>query len=423
MALPAGITTADLTIGPLSDFGGEAYEMKVEWQAVLDGKAYAGNVLAIVWEETAQALASFVETQSTDDGVLTIPLPHVDQEGFVDGKGDHVSDWTYRVKITARSADRKTLTKTKFVQPLVGQDAIDFELVPDGKVVVPVVSPRATVTSINGETGAVTVPTAGDVTEALEAAQDAKETADAAAPQTALDALAGDVAEKADASAVATSLTGKADLVGGKVATSQIPAISLVEPHAVANRAAMLALAGIQQGDVATITSGADKGTYMLDATGDPTVFAHWVLLNSPTDVVQTVNGQQGTVVLGKSDVGLPLADNTADNTKPVSIPQAAADAAVLASAAQFKAWAKNPDLLVAGAVTYTNNLLSSAVVEWPDGKPGVLTITSRQAGTDAVTSYTVTHVDGATTLTYTQPTITRDSSGAATLVPQITVA
>jgi hypothetical protein len=83
---------------------------------------------------------------------------------------------------------------------------------------------------------------------------------------------------------------------------------------------------------------------------------------------------------------------------------------------------AKNPDLLVTGALTYAAGLLASAVVKWPDGKAGVLTITSRQPVTGAVTGYTITHVDGTATLTYTQPTITRDSSGNATAVPQITV-
>lgn len=87
-------------------------------------------------------------------------------------------------------------------------------------------------------------------------------------------------------------------------------------------------------------------------------------------------------------------------------------------------AWAKSPDLLVAGGVTYSGGLLATADVVWPDGATGTLTITSRQTGTDAVTGYTITReLDGEPTTTYTQPTITRDSSGNATLVPQIAVA
>lgn len=97
---------------------------------------------------------------------------------------------------------------------------------------------------------------------------------------------------------------------------------------------------------------------------------------------------------------------------------------ALTASIAAVKAWAKNPDLLVAGALTYVSGLLTSAAVEWPDGATGTLTITTRQTGTNAVTGYTITRVlSGQPTKTYTQPTITRDVDGNATVVPQITVA
>jgi hypothetical protein len=48
---------------------------------------------------------------------------------------------------------------------------------------------------------------------------------------------------------------------------------------------------------------------------------------------------------------------------------------------------AKNPDTLIAGAVTVDgNNLVTSAAVLWPDGTPGTLTITSRDANS-AVTA------------------------------------
>ena len=80
---------------------------------------------------------------------------------------------------------------------------------------------------------------------------------------------------------------------------------------------------------------------------------------------------------------------------------------------------AKNPDLLVVG--TITGDPMTSAQVVWPDGKPGVLTIVSRHS-TGAITSYRITHVDGSTVVTYTQPAITRNSNGAPTNVPQIVV-
>lgn len=118
-----------------------------------------------------------------------------------------------------------------------------------------------------------------------------------------------------------TALTSKADLVGGVVPTSQIPAIALSTGTAYASRAAMLADATVQPGDFGSITATADKGTYILQATPSST-FTNWLPLSVPTDVVQSVNGQNGVVVLAKTDVALGSVDNTADTAKPVSTAQ-----------------------------------------------------------------------------------------------------
>lgn len=80
---------------------------------------------------------------------------------------------------------------------------------------------------------------------------------------------------------------------------------------------------------------------------------------------------------------------------------------------------AKNPDLLVTGAITLdSNDLIASAAVAWPDGTPGTLTITSRDAN-NAVLAYNITY-GSPVTKTFTQPTITRNANGAATIVPAI---
>jgi hypothetical protein len=82
---------------------------------------------------------------------------------------------------------------------------------------------------------------------------------------------------------------------------------------------------------------------------------------------------------------------------------------------------AKNPDTLIAGAVTVdAGNLVTSAVVQWPDLTPGTLTITSRDS-LGAVLAYNITY-GSPVTKTFTQPTITRNTAGAATNVPQIVV-
>lgn len=115
----------------------------------------------------------------------------------------------------------------------------------------------------------------------------------------------------------------KADLVDGVVPSSQIPALALTTVVPVATQAAMLALTAtqVQPGDVAVIANGG--GGWMLRATPISDI-GNWVRIDSPAAAggVQTVNGQSGTVVLGKSDVGLGNVANTADADKPVSSAQ-----------------------------------------------------------------------------------------------------
>jgi hypothetical protein len=123
---------------------------------------------------------------------------------------------------------------------------------------------------------------------------------------------------------VSNSLLGKASLVNGLIPTSQLPAITVTGRVTVADQAAMLALtsAQVQPGDVAVWSNG---NAFMLADT-PASAFSSWVALNSGTGsgggAVASVNGQVGTVVLGKGDIGLPNVDNTSDTAKPVSTAQ-----------------------------------------------------------------------------------------------------
>lgn len=106
------------------------------------------------------------------------------------------------------------------------------------------------------------------------------------------------------------ALESKANLVGGKIPTSEIPAIALTKPNSVANRAALLALTA-EEGDVGIITSGADMGSYML-GEGPSNQFSSWILLSASSESpVQSVNGQVGTVNLFYGDVGAASASHT----------------------------------------------------------------------------------------------------------------
>jgi hypothetical protein len=121
-----------------------------------------------------------------------------------------------------------------------------------------------------------------------------------------------DFSTAADARITAAVGSTIASLSGGKVPTSQLPAVGLVTVQTAASQAAQLALT-TQEGDV-VVRSDQHK-TYMRNAgtAGDMTDFT---LLDTPTDAVTSVNGQTGTVVLAKSDVGLGGVDNTSDATK-----------------------------------------------------------------------------------------------------------
>lgn len=129
--------------------------------------------------------------------------------------------------------------------------------------------------------------------------------------------LTGDLGGTWDAPTV-PGLATKADLVDGKVPTSQIPSQALIERRVVVSTAARLALTDVQPGDVAIQIGNPGRGTYIL-ADPDPSLEASWTMFVVPDSPVSSVNGYTGIVVLGKGDVGLGNVDNTSDAAKPIS--------------------------------------------------------------------------------------------------------
>lgn len=67
------------------------------------------------------------------------------------------------------------------------------------------------------------------------------------------------------------------------------------------SKADMLKLTA-QTGDVCVISSGGDKGSYIL-TKDDPTVAANWQLLTPPADAVASVNGKTGVVTLTTANI------------------------------------------------------------------------------------------------------------------------
>lgn len=112
-----------------------------------------------------------------------------------------------------------------------------------------------------------------------------------------------DFATAAQAVTLTSGLAAKADLVGGVVPTSQIPAIAISEYlGAVGSQAAMLALTG-QRGDWCLRTDGLpNTGQWILGAD-NAALLSSWVQIPLPTVPVQSVNGQAGIIVLGTGDL------------------------------------------------------------------------------------------------------------------------
>lgn len=81
------------------------------------------------------------------------------------------------------------------------------------------------------------------------------------------------------------------------------------------------------------------------------------------------------------------------------------------------------PDALLVGAQTRdANGALTSAAATWPGGATGTFTGTASATFPGLVDAYSITHVLGGVTTTYTQPTVTRNAAGAVTNRPAITV-
>lgn len=109
-------------------------------------------------------------------------------------------------------------------------------------------------------------------------------------------------------SSATTLLASKADLVGGVVPSSQIPAIAITEYlGSVASQVAMLALVG-DRGDWCIRT---DLGTTWVLTSDDSSVLASWTELSYPTAPVTSVNGQTGSVTLAYGDVGAAAASHS----------------------------------------------------------------------------------------------------------------
>lgn len=152
----------------------------------------------------------------------------------------------------------------------------------------------------------------------------------------------------------------KADLVGGKVPTSQMMPVSIFKIQQVADQAARLALPA---GESYMVKQVDTSDWWALDSSADPAVSGNWINVDvNPNANVESVNGQVGPVLLGPADVG--------------------ADAAGAASTAQANAIAA----AALDATTKANDAISAAAADATTKASNAQTAAIAAAATDATT-------------------------------------
>lgn len=146
MAFPPGVAICPVTIKAPLTFGGADATVRL----------IVTPAIRLVWTATGQPFADFEEQPAAvTAGTATVTLPTI-QPGFQDEAGNTVLSWTYnaRVQFTHQGKTRHLPLKS-FTIP-EGQSApIDLALIPSGPAAPVLTAPSATVTSINGATGAV----------------------------------------------------------------------------------------------------------------------------------------------------------------------------------------------------------------------------------------------------------------------------
>ena len=164
MALPAGVATVTVNIGPEGDFLGDAVGATVTFTPSR----------SIVWSATGtEVLARPLSVVLDEAGTGAIVLPATDQAGFTDGAGHSVTGWTYRVAVVF--ADRSVQQQKAFsIQLPAAAPSVDLGLLTPVASSAGVVVSLPVVSSINGQTGAVVIDagTFGFGTAASHAATD-----------------------------------------------------------------------------------------------------------------------------------------------------------------------------------------------------------------------------------------------------------
>lgn len=215
-----------------------------------------------------------------------------------------------------------------------------------------------------------------------------------------------------------TTLGSKADLVGGVIPVSQIPAIAITEYLGnVASQAAMLAL----NGDRGDWCLRSDLGTAWILSADDSTLLASWTQLLYPASPVLSVAGRVGAITLTSTDIGglgtlatqngtfsgTSSGTNTGDQTITLT------GDVTGSGTGSFAATLSNTGVT---AATYTfATIVVNAKGRITSASNGTVTLTGDVTGTGGATFATTLSNTGVTAGSYTLASITVDAKGRLT--------
>ena len=150
MAIPSGVTTATVTFGKETDLLGENAAVTLRVQPSH----------RILWAASGEYINDFeVEVEAAEGVVGSFVVPHTDQAGFVDEAGNAITNWYYTVSGSVRRG-RSAKAYRKVFQVTSDVTTMDLDTIPtNGNVVATGSAPVPAVSSVDGNTGAVSLST------------------------------------------------------------------------------------------------------------------------------------------------------------------------------------------------------------------------------------------------------------------------
>jgi hypothetical protein len=323
MALPAGVTTASVILKAPVAFDGTPGKVYLELKP---------NV-RVVHAESGTTLADWMTTLKADEnGTISILLPHTDQTGFLDESGAPVVNWSYTANIRYDLSGQVVSTAPKVFALISSVSELDLATLPVGAPIDWEVGVFGVVTSVNGETGAVTFTKDDFGLSNVDNTSDLNKPI-STATQTALD---GKMPAATTVVNTVNTRSGAVTLTKSDVGLANVDNTSdLNKPISTAVQTALDGKANAGAAGVTSVNTrtGAvtltksDVGLANVDNTSDlnkPISTATQTALDGKANVgeggaVTSVNAQTGAVVLTKSSLSLGNVDNTSDLNKPIS--------------------------------------------------------------------------------------------------------